>query len=231
MPEWTICMLFFWNFAIISLHLRDSMLSSTSLLLSVNCHKSILVSSWLLTSFWSDSFQVSSSLTLIVVHLEVVTYFTLFRYIVWLVVIVMEILILLFFHRCCFINTYHIIFQEIDTHDMYKNYVNMVCTRTRLQKNIVTLTRRKSLIHPTWISLRVPFLWKLWLRVFHSFSLTQDTGSCSDHIFDSWSIVFLTYPFLDLVSSLSQTSSYSQISWNLLCRLDHHLSFGISLLR
>jgi hypothetical protein len=70
-------------------------------------------------------------------------------------------------------------------HDMYKNYVNMVCTRTMLYRNIVSLTRRRSLFYPAWFSLRVPFLQKSLLHLFISFSITQDSGSCSDHIFDS----------------------------------------------
>jgi hypothetical protein len=61
----------------------------------------------------------------------------------------------------------------------------MVCTGIMLYKNIVTLTGRRSMFYPSWLSLRIFFLWQLLLRLFSSFSLTWDSGSCSDHIFDS----------------------------------------------
>jgi hypothetical protein len=61
----------------------------------------------------------------------------------------------------------------------------MVCTRIMLYKNIVTLTGRRSMFYPAWLSLRIFFLWQLLLRLFASFSLTWDSGSYSDHIFDS----------------------------------------------
>ena len=52
MPEWVVCMLFFWSSVTNSLCLRESMLPYASFLLPTKCHKFILVSSWLLTSFW-----------------------------------------------------------------------------------------------------------------------------------------------------------------------------------
>jgi hypothetical protein len=57
------------------------------------------------------------------------------------------------------------------------------------------------MFYHAWTSLRVPFLRQLMFRLFPYFSLTQDNGSCSDHILDSQSIAYLKYLFLDLVSS------------------------------
>jgi hypothetical protein len=63
------CMLFFWNYVISSLYLKEATLSSASLLPSAKCHKSF--SNFLLIA---DFFWVSSSLILISAYLEVATY-------------------------------------------------------------------------------------------------------------------------------------------------------------
>ena len=98
----------------------------------------------MLTSFCFYFFQVSSSLIMISTYLAVVTYVNIFHMncyqgvvdvlhlfmcIAWLVVIVIEILILLFFHRYCFTWTFYLLrnryaryVQKLCKHGVYKNY-------------------------------------------------------------------------------------------------------------
>jgi hypothetical protein len=67
---------------------------------------------------------------------------------------------------------------------MYRDYANKICTRTK--KSLVTLSLEEEVDFILLsLSLRVPFLRQLMLRVFPSFSLTWDNDSCSDHTFDN----------------------------------------------
>jgi len=122
MPEWTIRMLFFWNSAIISLHLRQSMLPSASFLffykVSQLYSSFLLITNFFLVWLLMDLFKFDSDFGLFgscylyniflrnlspnivnVLHLFHVHYLTCSH---------LAILILLFFHRYRFTN--HIIF-------------------------------------------------------------------------------------------------------------------------